>query len=381
MNSNRTVLTYRDTLLFPSETFIRSQTESLSRFDPKYVCLRCTTGSNVLESRLNVLCEPGLRGKVQRARFKLLGPSLRQSRRVAALNPILIHAHFGPDACEAMPLAQAQKIPLVVSLHGYDVTCHDENLPPLYLRRRDQLKIKAARFICVSEFIRNQAVTKGFAAEKAVVHYTGIDTEYFHRNPNIPRSPIVLFVGRLVPMKGCEYLIRAMVRVQQTMPEARLVVIGEGCLREELEQLASALLRNFDFLGVQPPAIVREWMNRASVFSTPSIVADSGEAEGFGMVFAEAQAMELPVVGFATTCIPEVVANDHTGFLLPERDCEALASKLLLLLQNQDMRGRFSEAARRRVENLFNIRKQATILENIYECVLTEWTGPRRFRS
>jgi glycosyltransferase involved in cell wall biosynthesis len=169
-----------------------------------------------------------------------------------------------------------------------------------------------------------------------------------------------------------------MARVQEVMPEIKLVVIGEGPLRKELEQQAAALLRNFEFLGVQPPTVVRDWMNRARVFSTPGVVAESGESEGFGMVFAEAQAMGLPVVGFATGGIPEAVAHEQTGFLISEQNCGPLAAKLLVLLQNNHLWTQFSEAGPARVKALFNIRKQAKILENIYESVLTDWNGLSR---
>ena len=118
-------------------------------------------------------------------------------------------------------------------------------------------------------------------------------------------------------------------------------------------------------------------MNRAMVFSTPSVVADSGDAEGFGMVFAEAQAMGLPVVSFASGGIPEVVAQDRTGFLVAERDCDALANKLLLLLQDAASWNRLSHAGQENTRRLFDIRKQAAALEDIYESTQTGLaTGP-----
>jgi colanic acid/amylovoran biosynthesis glycosyltransferase len=378
MTSSRTVIVYRDTLLPPSETFIRGQTESLSRFHPIYVCLRRTSGLSLPESRVHLLCLNGVVGKVQRIRFKLLGPSMIQRRRLAKESPILFHAHFGPDGCDVISLARALDIPLVVSFHGYDVTASDDSLPWLYLRRRDLLGAHGALFICVSEFIRQQAFARGFPAEKTLVHYTGIDIDVFRADPTVPRRPIVLFVGRLTPNKGCEYLIRAMASVQKVRPETRLIVIGDGPLRKKLEEQASAVLKNFEFLGVQSPADVRAWMNRATVFSVPSVTIKSGEAEGFGMAFAEAQGMGLPVVSFAIGGIPEAVAHEQTGFLVPERDWEALAAKLLALLQNQDLWMQFSEAGRARVEKLFNIRKQASILENIYESVLVQWRAAKK---
>jgi colanic acid/amylovoran biosynthesis glycosyltransferase len=372
MSSNHTIIVYRDELIGVSETFIRAQAESLKRFRPFFVGLRRRPGLRLPIDQVEIISRPGLPGKLQRARFRLLGPSPSLRRSLARKQPALIHAHFGPDGCNAMALADALDVPLIVSLHGYDVTQNDDHHPPSYLRRRARLMNKAARFICVSNFIREQAVTKGFPESKIVVHYTGIDTDFFRAEPDIPRSPIVLFVGRLVPKKGCRYLLTAMAHVQREIPAAKLVVIGDGPLRLELEERARAVLKSFKFLGAQQPQVVKTWMNRASVFCTPSIVAESGDAEGFGMVFAEAQAMGLPVVGFASGGVSEAAAHGETALLVKERDCEALAAGLLTLLRDPDLWRRFSFAGEQRVRRLFDVRKQARALEGIYESVLTE---------
>jgi glycosyltransferase involved in cell wall biosynthesis len=291
---------------------------------------------------------------------------------LARRNPALVHAHFGPDACNAIELAGSLQVPLVVTFHGYDITMSDRHMPHLYVQRRERLKIAGARFLCVSNFIRDRVIAKGFPASKALVHYTGIDTEFFTPEPAIERSPIVLFVGRLVAKKGCEYLIRAMARVQETLPEARLVIIGDGHLRAQLQLQARTLLKSFQFVGVQQPASVKNWMNRARVFSTPSVTAESGDAEGFGMVFSEAQAMGLPVVSFASGGIPEAVADGQTGLLVPEKDSTALADSILLLFRERELWSRFSEAGRARAKALFDLRKQASLLEGVYDSVLAE---------
>ncbi|MCU1340703.1 MAG: glycosyl transferase group 1 [Candidatus Acidoferrum typicum] len=375
MTSRQALIVYRDELLGASETFVLGQAESLSSFQPFYVGLRGRSGLSLPESRFHIVGRDGLIGKLQRARFKLLGPNPSLVSMLAEKRPALIHAHFGPDGCNAIALAHALRVPLVVTLHGYDVTVDDGHLPRLYIQRRSLLKSHAAKFICVSDFIRKQAIEKGFPVEKTLVHYTGVDLDTFHVRPMDSRSPAVLFVGRLVPKKGCEYLIRAMARVQAVIPGAQLIVIGDGPLRSQLELQAAAALNNYEFLGEQEPVTVRDWMNRATVLGAPSVVAESGDAEGFGMIFAEAQAMGLPVASFASGGIPEAVADGQSGFLVPERDDQALAAKLVLLLGDRVLWTKMSEHGRARAIRLFNIRTQTAILENIYESVLSEWNG------
>jgi glycosyltransferase involved in cell wall biosynthesis len=184
-----------------------------------------------------------------------------------------------------------------------------------------------------------------------------------------------LFTGRLVEKKGCEYLIVAMARVQAIMPNVELVVIGDGSLRPRLEALAQEKLTRFRFLGVQTPGAVRQWMNRSRIFSVPSVVAESGDAEGFGMVFAEAQAMGCPVVSFSSGGVPEAVAHEQTGFLAKERDTEALSEYILGLLGNEALWRRMSEEGRNRVCALFDLKAQTKRLESIYNQVITRSQG------
>jgi len=114
------------------------------------------------------------------------------------------------------------------------------------------------------------------------------------------------------------------------------------------------------------------------VFCTPSVVSETGDAEGFGMVFAEAQAMGLPVVSFASGSLPEAVADGQTGFLAPERDWQALGEEILLFLRNGQLWEQFSKAGRSRVRSQFDIRKQAQALEVVYEQVIDEWRRARK---
>ena len=341
-----------------------------------YVGLRSVEGLCVPETRCELLVEPGRLRLVRRFLYEKFGPSEQQVARVRALSPALIHAHFGPDATHAMLLVQALGVPLVVTHHGYDVTTEDHALARSwrlrrYLKRRADLYRSAALVLCVSQFVRQKAVGKGAPSEKTLAHYIGIDTEAFTHDPAIARTDTVLFVGRLVENKGCEYLLHAMPLVQQSHPECRLVIIGDGPLRSRLQQTARELrVRHVSFLSTQPGDVVREWMNRARVLCVPSVTVDSGASEGFGMVFAEAQAMGLPVASFETGGIPEAVVHGETGLLARERDLAGLVQNIVALLSDHSMWRRFSDAGRRRTRELFDIYRQTAALEDIYRAVL-----------
>lgn len=372
----RTALIFRERLLAPSETFILEQAKALRRYRPILTGLRRTEPC-LNHSLFEILLAggAGTLDKVAANVYRKFPMRAAFFRHLSTVAPSIIHAHFAIDAVQAVPIAQKLNIPLVVSLHGFDVTSSDVALRKSfsgrhYLSNRDLLFREASTFLCVSHSIRDAALHAGFPADKLRVHYTGIDCERF-RPSNMPRDPkLILFVGRLVEKKGCEYLLRAMALVQARDPEAQLEIIGDGPLRSQLEALAARLSIRVRFRGVQNPAEVLQSMSRSRILCNPSVTAASGDVEGFGMVFAEAQAVGTPIVSFEHAAIPEAVKNGETGLLCPEKDVTSLADNLLTFLNDDSFWSSASTRAIGWVREHFDIAKQSGKLELIYDqCV------------
>jgi glycosyltransferase involved in cell wall biosynthesis len=305
-----------------------------------------------------------------RVPYPAFGVAPRFHRRVAATHGEILHAHFATDATTALPLISYLNLPTVVTLHGYDVTVRDDTTRTkfagsLYLRARPQLWKKAHLFLCVSEFIRQRALQAGFPEEKLKVHYIGIDRKVFTPQRG-PREPLVVFVGRLVEKKGCSYLLQAMKKVQQQMPQARLAVIGFGPLRIPLEKMAGELGVRAEFLGRKSGSEVRSWFGRARVVCVPSVTAASGDSEGLPTVIMEANAIGVPVVGFRHAGIPEIVKHNETGLLYTERDADALATGLLRCLTDDAFWTAASEAGIKQVGDKFDLSTQTAKLEEVY---------------
>jgi len=379
------LLVYAEPLLARSMTFIRTQAEALTCFSPYYISPHYLhDGLPLPQERVVVMRSAENRfSQLLEVPFKTTGFAPLFVRRLRKLRPALLHAHFGPAGLRALPLARALGIPLVVTFQGYDATVYDEFARAskhyahrAYVRRRKVLERGATLLIAVSNFIRGEMIRQGFGGDKILVHYVGVDTESFCPNPSVRREPIVLFAGRLAEKKGCQYLIRAMARVQSQSPHTELVVIGDGHLRPELERLAAQSLRRYRFLGFQPPELVKNWMNRARVFGAPSVRTRTGDAEGYPNAFAEAQAMGLPVVSFASDGVMEAVAHGETGFLAPERDIEVLAYHLHKLSADEKLCAQMGAAARTRMFTQFNLRVQTRKLEAIYREVIAGISGP-----
>lgn len=376
----RTVAIFCHPLLAPTHTFIPAQGDAMTRFKPCYVGpkLGIADGLRLPSDRTVVLHSGASRfGRIRELPFRFIGWSPGFFRRVKRLQPVLIHAHFGPAACEAMPLARWLGVPLIANFHGGDATMEGAYMlqSEFYMhrrfwRRRSELASQARLLLACSKFIRSELIRKGFPESSIRVHYVGIDTEFFSANPAVTRESIVLFVGSLAPVKGLSFLIRAMREIQKSHPDAELVVIGDGPLRSEARAMAQRLLSRYRFLGYQSADSVRSWMNRARVLCTPSVRTATGECEGFGLVCAEAQAMELPVVGFATGGIPEAIQDGGTGILGPEGDVAALVRNLTLLLQDEVAWQRMSRSGRVHACKHFDLRRCTSKLEDIYQSVL-----------
>jgi colanic acid/amylovoran biosynthesis glycosyltransferase len=373
------ILVYEDYLLANSQTFVRSQAESFERFTPYYVGARhIPHGLSLPADRCLILNRGNLAGGVREVLFRFAGIAPGLVRKLRKLHPVLVHAHFGPDGLNGVTLARALKVPLIVTHHGYDVTTKAEfpisRWHKRYLRRRPFLQRNANLFLAVSHYIKGRLVEQGFPEARVRVHYVGVDTAKFKPTAPEEREQVVLFVGRLVENKGCSFLLRAMHRVRQQCPNARLAIIGDGPLRQQLEAEAAVLVsEGCSFLGEQAPDAVRYWMGRARVLCVPCVTSKTGVSEAFGLVFIEAQAMGLPVVSFANGGVPEAVADNETGFLSPAEDVEHLAASVVRLLQDSSLWNRFSQAGVDRVRTRFDLSAQSNELEKLYDQVVAEY--------
>ena len=366
------VVIYRDHLLRFSEIWVRSQGEALESFIAHYVGSKRRDDVPMPEDRTYVVSDGGIAGRVAEGLFKVMDWAPGLHRRIRGLRPALLHAHYGVDGALVAPIARALSLPLVVTFHGYEATMRDDfaarsfYLHRKYLKRRQALIQRGALFIAVSNCVRDHLLAQGYPAGRTVTHYIGVDAAQFTPETRAPRENIVLFVGRFDILKGGAHLVRAMAEVQRRIPDAVLVMIGDGPERAALEAQAGAALRDCRFVGFQPQASIKAWLNRAKVLCVPSLTIETGECEAFGLVFLEAQAMGVPVVSYASGGIPEAVTHGETGLLAPEGDWRALAVSIGELLGNAELWHRFSAAGPRRVRRDFDLATQTRGLERLY---------------
>lgn len=374
----RQVAIFRHNLFRVSEPFIVQQAQHLARYEPLYLG-RLRYGDPPAGAASLALQDLAPRWPLPLAGWQMLTQETRSYRRLLGdRRPSLIHAHFGVNGVYALPLARRLGIPLVTTFHGFDATL----TTPALLRSpewtqyrlfRGRLARQGALFICASAFIRDRVLAMGFPELRTRVHYLGVDCEAIRPRDLGEENPMVLHVARLVEVKGTAYLIRAFATAARSRPSLRLVIIGEGPLRRRLRALVQSLGigAQVSFLGAQPHAEVLIWMRKAAMLVLPSVRTVSGRVEGLGQVSLEAAASAVPVVGSRAGGIPEAVLDGRTGFLVPERDVDALAGRMIELLDDTAARHRMGAEGRALVERNFDIRRQTESLEQLYDDVLS----------
>jgi glycosyltransferase involved in cell wall biosynthesis len=383
--NRKKVIVYRKELLRVTETFIKAQVRSYQRWQAVLFGERIWPGGLSLEGVDSRTLMDGqatlIKRIVAKARQTAGVAPASVMRKFKAENATLMHAHFGHDGILALPYARNLNVPLVVTLHGHDVNVREEfyrsrqhgfwaqNYPAQFAA---MVRLRNVHFIAVSKAIRKAAIDFGVPKDRIAVCYTGIDTQQFQPGPKPMRERPrrILFVGRLVEMKGCAYLIEAFQEISRSIPDAELVVIGDGPLRGDLEALAKKLAVRVQFLGAVKQDVVKQHLNEARVFCLPSITASNGNFESFGMVLLEAQASGVPVVTSALGGM-EALADGETGFSFAEKDVGALVRRVCDILGNSDLASRMSEAGPGYVRRHFDVMSCTKKIEELYDDIFS----------
>lgn len=192
----------------------------------------------------------------------------------------------------------------------------------------------------------------------------GVDDKLFSPDKYDPKikekynikGPFLLFVGRLVEKKGVKYLIDAMPAVVKKYPGAKLLIVGSGPLENELKTQVKNLNleKNVIFTGPIPNYELPRYYATADIFIGSSIVAESGDAEGFGVVFVEALMCKTCVIASDFKAISDIVKNEETGIQVNVKDKNIFSEKIIELIENKDKREKLAENGYNFVKNNFS---------------------------
>lgn len=288
------------------------------------------------------------------------------ARKMHELGVEHLHAHYATHpALAAYVVHVLTGIPYSFTVHAHD----------LYVERPmlgEKLRA-AARVVAISEFNRRligDLYGPAAAAKTSVIH-CGVDFAVFQPRPRRERAGpfTIVCVASLQDYKGHPYLVGACARLRDAGIDFRCLCVGEGEDRPKIEaQIAElGLEEHVLLLGRQPREQVSALMASADAMVLPSVVTPSGKMEGIPVALMEALACELPAVATAISGVPELIRDDETGLLVPERDSAALAAALLRLHADPALGERLGRAGRALVEREFSLRANAARLYDLLQ--------------
>ena len=298
------------------------------------------------------------------------------SRLLKQLRPDVVHAHD----------------PHAVSMAATAISIIGQPAPLLLASRRSEFRMarnsfsrwkysRVDRFVASCEAVRDRLASDGIARHRTSVVYDGVDVERIatlepanvHAELYLPmHAPVVGTVAALAPHKGHQYLIEAASRVVRHVPDARFVMIGDGELRATLEkQIREKHLERHVFLAGFRSDVL-ELIRSFDVFATAPL------HEGMCLPLVDAMAAGKPAVATRAGGIPEVMADGRTGFLVPPRNVDALAERLVLLLEDEALRREMGSAALTRARERFTVERMVQDTADAYAAMATVSTGTQR---
>ncbi|MBU0552868.1 glycosyltransferase [Myxococcota bacterium] len=376
MSARKRVALFRNNFLPYSETFIHDELRFHTRYEA-VVMARQWRNAARFEGHEVIAVErlPEAPRPLASAWYGLTRRAQAISEGMAKGRFDVVHAHFGHNGLYALPYARRHGLPLLISLHGRDVSVllgRDKYRPAWwpYLMGHRRLFREATYFLAASQELKDLIEGVGCPPDKVLINRLGVDISAFSPAPERREAPpVVLMVGRFVEKKGHLDGIEAAAAAIKAGQALRLVIIGDGPLKATYAQRAAALGigEALTLTGALPHAGVLDWVQRASVLLAPSVIARNLDRESGLIVAKEAAACGLPIIGTLHGGIPEIIDDGETGYLVAEHDAAALGARLTQLLSDEVLQARLGAAARRKMEREYDIRQRVNALEDIYD--------------
>jgi len=311
-------------------------------------------------------------------RFDLRIP-YRLARIVREHAVTILHSHGGGRADFFVHLtSKLVNIPVkITTVANLVERWFDVNPIQLYVYKKIQSKTEKTfdHFICVSDYLADHLIRQhGLDRTKINTIYNGVDLDYFEGTPDYPKIKneflqrgeriLIGAVGRLVAEKGLEYLLTAIPKVLKRFSEARLLLVGDGPLRKDLERIVIDLdlTGKVTFVGFRSD--IKEILSSLDILVLPSLL------EGFPMIILEAMAMAKPIVASDIPGIREQIIDGKNGILVPIKDSNTLAAAIINILADRKAAENVGLVARKTVYEKFSIERMVAETESLYLSLL-----------
>lgn len=227
------------------------------------------------------------------------------------------------------------------------------------------------RFIVVSDSLKKTLIKRrGISTHQIVRIYNGIELEQYRPNSEygnlrkewgVPEDVALIgAIGRMVSQKGFEYLIKAIPAIMKSFSKAKIVIVGDGPLKEGLEALGEGLKVKSSLIFTGFRSDIKEILSAIDILVIPSLL------EGFPMITLEGMAMAKPIVATNIDGITEQITDGINGILVPPKDPSALAKAVIRVLKDKEWARAMGLSARGKVEQDFSVEKMVAETEKVY---------------
>jgi len=372
--------------LRPTETFIGNQITSMRQYQPVVFCHHLIHGHSFqsIEATSVVDTLSPAERVLEKSYYKffrgLTQPAaIRLAEAVQQSHAQILHFHYLVDARFFLPVFRRLKLPSVVSGYGWDVSSFPRAKFGFGRHYVQPIFREMDLFLAMSDDMKKDMIALGCPEGKIRVHYYGTDVQRFAypaRKYNEKSTLTILFCGRLIPKKSPQSILLALRYLEeqrQSLPDWRLIFVGEGPLRGELEHTVQeygwkSKVQFKGHISHDSQALLDEYRS-ADIYILPSMTA-KGEKEGIPGTLVEAMASGLPCISTYHAGIPSVMHDDQQGKLLSEGDVEALAQTLRGLMQSHESRSRLGKSAALYAFNNLDLKSKTKELEEIYDSFL-----------
>jgi glycosyltransferase involved in cell wall biosynthesis len=291
---------------------------------------------------------------------------------IKEIKPDILHAHYA--GVNGILGALSRFHPFVLTAWGSDILIAGKNFltKPLI---KSVLK-KTDLITCDAEHMKEAMIKLGAKPKKIKIIYFGVDTEKFSpgskdkeliKKLGIENCPVVISLRNLEPIYDVETLIRAIPLVLKEIPSVKFIIAGKGSEEEKLRNLAKELKvsESVRFVGFIPNDELPKYLRTADVYVSTSL-SDAGISAST----AEAMACGLPVIITKTGENEKWIEDGENGFLIPVKNSEILAEKIIFLLENKNVAQKIGIAARKTIEERNSYFREMSKMEKIYEEII-----------
>jgi colanic acid/amylovoran biosynthesis glycosyltransferase len=281
----------------------------------------------------------------------------------------VVLANYALSAFPFLNICKAANIPLVVHFHGY--TAYRNDIYNKYLADYKRLFKEVDAIVAVSAHMVERLKSIGAPAGKIHHIVYGIEPDLFFPPANAVDNKTVLYVGRFCDTKNPHLVILAFQQLLQIIPEANLIMVGDGELMPACINLVKslALTDSVIFKGPLSNAAIAEEMRSAAVLVQFSATAPNNDTEGTPLAILEAGLSALPVVAARSGGIPEIITDNDTGHLVNELDTSALTNKMVKALGSRDRSLEMAQKLRQKVLSNYTLDKYITNLSAVLKGV------------